>query len=1093
MNSSARHFASNELSDSDFQESHSSTTSGQSSGKDESKGPSKRLLHSPNSSCKRRKQSGSDSVEFFPDTKRHLQGQYINAYRTLFNESVNDAVHRFVSDASFIPPRAQIGASRWSMDEKSRFFAALDRLGRGDLPGIARAVRTKTIPEIQNLFLLLENSTLERKITSQDISAATEVSPACIERLEVAGDALAWYQERFEAKAEQDRYGKYWLVTPEIADQIEEAIRPSRTPSLSLPLDSRNAELEDSSPVRNASTPNVPEILQHIPEASLLKPSALLTLSKSLFMNSSPILQPTYPHWTDLISPLASEPSIYRTAFIDFHTLVLSLTKRITQATIIQATSRIRSQSWRIKKGVSPLVKRRDVLTAVDMLGLKRNGRERWKGVARRCRLRVFDGAGKSKREVDWDEIEAIMGIPVQPKDFADADSSGKKRNLSSGEDEDDFKWRARRSGTPLPRESLAHSENDDESRSDKQCEDEGSGRDSSGSSQTSQSSARNTTRSPSKPPHSSPDAKLDMILEDLDQEASREEERRLWEILGDTQHPIKEPRKTEENPLPKFSDDNTANFEGWRGWTEYYAEWEEFCTPVPEVKFLENRKLPRATTDKLSNPDATTSIYQGSNNSDRDGQSDRNWKKSRKANAPDIPIRDAHDEGVSDDAKMLVDSIENAHMQHRDSLVTQMSDYVMEVDMNVERFLFTVHRLLSGGTSAHDHSKTKASFLHNFHTLFSPDLRPPLPPYSPLCFTSHKLGHFYSIHNLTVLGPRLPFQDIQCPANCQDSWYNGTCLKISSRTSRGIVSTVKLGEMLEENEEDDLRSVATQAEVGDILGNQKGEKIRKREGPLSLHQLFTGRNVLKFSNRTLEEEVTSTAPTVRSSQYGENLDPYFGNDTNTKQIQWPPLDIDRGRLCLAKNATPKPQTPKSLVVINLNNRTRLTLRVDRTRSFSFFLVIKWSLLVGRTGSLIFLVLKNGRVHKLAPLLSSLRNILASEGREELLSLPFALPVIHRRLGISEPVRRLARRSPSRNLPTALSIRMTYEQHCNRLSVLVLVNGEIFQDVDLGLGGIDNFKVVVDVMLKGEDCKFGFIGFELNSHNPGNGIDIFSS
>jgi RNA polymerase I-specific transcription initiation factor RRN5 len=158
-------------------------------------------------------------------------------------------------------------------------------------------------------------------------------------------------------------------------------------------------------------------ILLAVPEATLLQPKMMLTLSKDIFMNRSAGFPSHWPHWSHYTSELATEPSIYRTAFNDFHRLVISVTKRMVQTAIIQATSRLRAQRLRGKKGLLPFVKTRDVYTAIDVLGMKRNGSERWRGVARRCGLKVFSSKttpkGKRRREVPWSDLPPRQKPPL--------------------------------------------------------------------------------------------------------------------------------------------------------------------------------------------------------------------------------------------------------------------------------------------------------------------------------------------------------------------------------------------------------------------------------------------------------------------------------------------------------------------------------------------------------------------------------------------------------------------------------------------------------------------------------------------------------
>jgi RNA polymerase I-specific transcription initiation factor RRN5 len=180
--------------------------------------------------------------------KYHLEGKYNDAYRLLFNEDVTRAAARFETDSeSFQYYSQQIGASHWSAREQAVFFAALERLGRDDIPGIAGAIGTKSIPETQELLLLLHDAASRQgdaKLTLCDVPAAIDVGEECNEQLDLAGEALAWFQEVFEAGQERERFGDYWLITPAVAEEIESAhdtsrSRASTSPPVSEPEPSR--------------------------------------------------------------------------------------------------------------------------------------------------------------------------------------------------------------------------------------------------------------------------------------------------------------------------------------------------------------------------------------------------------------------------------------------------------------------------------------------------------------------------------------------------------------------------------------------------------------------------------------------------------------------------------------------------------------------------------------------------------------------------------------------------------------------------------------------------------------------------------------
>lgn len=171
--------------------------------------------------------------------RREMEANYNDDYRVLFNQEVSQAASRFSVSGSALHYNKQVASSLWSSTEQAAFFASLGRLGKDDLPGMARAIGTKTETEARNFLLLLQDAAAKQgdaKVTLRDIPAAIELGDACDQKLEDAGDALAWYQEKLGAAQEKERYGKYWLITPSVAEEIEDAIKgvaPSRPASVS--------------------------------------------------------------------------------------------------------------------------------------------------------------------------------------------------------------------------------------------------------------------------------------------------------------------------------------------------------------------------------------------------------------------------------------------------------------------------------------------------------------------------------------------------------------------------------------------------------------------------------------------------------------------------------------------------------------------------------------------------------------------------------------------------------------------------------------------------------------------------------------------
>lgn len=561
--------------------------------------PSSRIHSTPASPRKRRR---SESSEWVRKRKKHLEGKYSDPYRNLFNDDVNAAASRFVIDDSLKPEQAQFGAVQWTSKEKHVFFAALERLGKDDLPGISKAIGTKTIQETRQLLLAIQEAPSQRtalrgdsrlKVALQDVPAAFEIGRDCEESLELAGDALAWYQERFEAKQEQARFGERWLITYDWAEEIEKALQPTYSRDLvSSPGFPDTDEKIDS--VGHHSEPH--PILKDIPEAELLKPIEFLDLSRQFFMNASSNVSYPWPHWTELISEIAQEPSIYRTAFSDIHNLAVSLTRRIVQTAIVQATSRIRSQGWRVKKGLKPFVRTRDVLTAVDLMGLARNGHRRWAGVARRCGLQVTSRDKEAhgtaqRRTVPWHEAEEYLGL--EDPNFNPSDTDAETVGLASGTDDENFRRKAMRSGTPLPT-MLRSSSADSDAEMDINCEEDVDSDTHSRSDDGDSDPPGDATPPESEILRQKYEDELDAV-DAFDRIASRQEENQLWGMLhagrAGKEDSVDTKIETDETKFQPAHNKLTLETGDWRAWTQYRAEWESLAQPIPASKFIVTRK----------------------------------------------------------------------------------------------------------------------------------------------------------------------------------------------------------------------------------------------------------------------------------------------------------------------------------------------------------------------------------------------------------------------------------------------------------------------------------------------------------------------
>lgn len=593
----------------------------------ESPSPSPESASPVLSPLKRRRSSSAGSL---PPRKR--AAPYNDAYRLLYNEFVQTITRTTDFDGPWRD--SQLGASLWLASEKEAFFRALERLGKDDLPGITAAVRTKNALEIRQFLLLLQDAAFDRAgkrdVSLEAVPAAAEISVVCERQLDAAGQTLAIMQERFEATLEQNRYNQHWLINATLADEIELATKGLRA---SAPVESGDdGELLDAL----SSSP----LLQEIPEAKLLNPKAFLDLSRNVFMNPSPDTSYPWPHWQELVSELASEPCMYRTAFRDLHTLTLSITKRILQTVLIQATSRIRSQGWRTTKGVKPFVRSSDVYTALDLLGMKKSKVPYWRDVPRRCRLRVTEGRYRKLRVYRWDEVERKLDS-VSDNHFASLDSGTDTEGFISDGERKAFKFRAARSGTPLPppRRSTSEDSNHTAENVDSMDDPEDDAPEEESGSDTDpyvgdvEELSEGLASEEEESFYDSTDAEEEG-LEAFDQATSRKEERKLWSILGNAPEDVLtgpsegEPRKTPRRRMKDKGDD-------WRTWTQYHPEWEEHRTTVPAIDFIKNRRSasPPVMWDPATDYETDFANDTGRSSGDED--------RSNKPQPMELPLRD--------------------------------------------------------------------------------------------------------------------------------------------------------------------------------------------------------------------------------------------------------------------------------------------------------------------------------------------------------------------------------------------------------------------------------------------------------------------
>ncbi|ATY64447.1 Homeodomain-like protein [Cordyceps militaris] len=364
-----------------------------------------------------RKRSGEDdhALRPFKRQRSRLNPDYLD----MLNKDIEEAALRVClddDDDDTVLPDSQLGLTYWSSPEKHRFFEALARLGRHDLPGIAQRVGTKSTIEVKHYLLVLHeavaarSASFSRYLAPTEYPAAVELTPPCCHAQEEAADAVSLMQEARENQREEDRWQKYWDITPKLA-----------------------AELRTKKPKDDAASKLAFTRLFHV--------SRWLNLSNHVFMNS------TIPgnNWRNVDS---RPPSMWATTLEDFHSLALSLTRRLLQATLFITMSRIRAKS-ELGDGIRNTVRKRDVEAAVASLGLPHNMSDMWLKSARRLRLDVYENPptrNKYEEEEEeegpmtYDEVEAVLG-PKEPSPApgVGSDLAGFNMDpLNSSDEEDD-------------------------------------------------------------------------------------------------------------------------------------------------------------------------------------------------------------------------------------------------------------------------------------------------------------------------------------------------------------------------------------------------------------------------------------------------------------------------------------------------------------------------------------------------------------------------------------------------------------------------------------------------------------------------------
>ncbi|KAB8337318.1 hypothetical protein FH972_021619 [Carpinus fangiana] len=313
---------------------------------------------------------------------KRIKAAYSADYLDVFNQTLQGAVAGIHEDDWPFHDPSQIGMTYWSSAEKERFFLALERYGRCNLSAVVQAVRSKSSLQVEEYIQLLargsvEYETKQRKnalVRTIDIPAAVELTQETCHALEQSADALGLLIKEDDSLKEQNRYGEDWLITEQSClsatqplndlSQLHETASPKDQLDLALTLF------------------DVPQIIQ---------------LSSHVFMNSP---DQSYS-WPALALP----------------------------ATLFNAMARIRAaDTLAITKGTrppNPVVRKDDVLVALDNLALAHDSAAFWRDAPRRLGLSVHEThPGKpysyNRRDERTNTFSAISKAPALSLDEAE-------------------------------------------------------------------------------------------------------------------------------------------------------------------------------------------------------------------------------------------------------------------------------------------------------------------------------------------------------------------------------------------------------------------------------------------------------------------------------------------------------------------------------------------------------------------------------------------------------------------------------------------------------------------------------------------------
>lgn len=472
------------------------------------------------------------------------------AYLDILNHDIEEAALSVSLDDHIELDPSQVGLTYWSALEKKQLYEAVSRVGISNLDAIVARVDTKSVLEVQHYLQFLQKALQARQtqaagsnmklLALAELPAAVELSNECCQAQEEAADSISLKQERHEQIRESTRWGSYWDITPSIAAALDRRTAGSGLPEFSF--------------------------------MPLFRLSDWLALSRRVFMNSAV----PEGNWVNIDS---NPPSIWTTCLEDFHSLALSLTRRIMQTALYIASSRIRTQA----PGMSDLqmtVRARDIHAAVASLGLTQDSSKFWATAARRLRLNVHDSPAGDAADgpidpeiLSYDAVEAHLFSHGAPKR---ADSNTPTTSLPHTK-------------TEAPQPSLVE-ETSGKDDAEEQSDESSSSEVEDGKYgpfveaevkeglQYSVTTIRDIVRfREALTTRVLAEREAEDVAEHVDSRASAQAEAHMWKTLEKTpSHPLPKLKKTIHIPRSGIRvADMNASEQGWAEATEYYAPWE--------------------------------------------------------------------------------------------------------------------------------------------------------------------------------------------------------------------------------------------------------------------------------------------------------------------------------------------------------------------------------------------------------------------------------------------------------------------------------------------------------------------------------------